>query len=60
MCNVGNLDQVVRFFAGIVALILSLILGSWIVGFIGLILTATAVFGICPAYLLGRINTCKE
>lgn len=60
MCNVGVVDQVARFFIGIVALILAPILGSWIVGAVGVILTATSVFGFCPAYLLGRISTCKS
>lgn len=63
MCNVGNKDQVIRFFLGIALLVVGPFLGS-ILGFIlvgaGVIAVLTSVFNFCPLYAIFRINTSKE
>lgn len=69
MVNVGTVDRTIRFLLG-VALLLSPFLPSLAVFFTGwgvwkfavaaagLVLIATAVFRVCPAYLLLGIRTC--
>jgi hypothetical protein len=70
MVNVGSVDRALRILLGI-ALLLSPFLpplagffagwGAWkfAVAAVGLVLIATAVFRICPAYLLLGIRTCE-
>lgn len=55
--NVGQIDKVIRVFAGIMVLALGLILGSWW-GLIGLVLLATGLAGRCPLYTLFGFSTC--
>ncbi|MDQ6987768.1 MAG: DUF2892 domain-containing protein [Mariprofundaceae bacterium] len=63
--NVGGIDRVIRFLAGI-ALIAFGVLGSlaspWNVVAIGVgvLFALTAVIRFCPAYPLLRINTCGK
>jgi hypothetical protein len=55
--NVGNVDRIIRIVVG------ALLIGNVFVGFtnpvgwIGLILIVTGIFGICPIYSLLNINT---
>ena len=70
MINVGSVDRVLRFVVGIVLLLSPFIpqfanfflsWGDWkyAVAAVGLVLLATAVFRICPAYMLFGITTCR-
>lgn len=56
--NVGGVDRVLRIVAGIVLLALTLmnVIGPW--GWIGVLLLATGLFRVCPAYSLFGMNTC--
>ncbi|KIM11182.1 MAG: hypothetical protein KU37_05905 [Sulfuricurvum sp. PC08-66] len=67
MCNVGALDKVIRFFAGVIAVIAAFFVGTlvsltagFIVGAVGVVMMGTAIFGFCPLYPILRINTCKK
>lgn len=60
--NVGGMDRNIRFGAGAVLLILSLvniINPGWLFGIIGIVLLATAYLNFCPAYKLIGMNTNK-
>ncbi|AUD00144.1 DUF2892 domain-containing protein (plasmid) [Bradyrhizobium sp. SK17] len=70
MINVGSLDRVVRFVIGLALLISPFIpqfadfflsWGMWkyAVAAVGLVLISTAMFRICPAYMLFGIRTCR-
>lgn len=48
--NIGNTDKTLRITLGIIILILGWYLKSWF-GLIGLAFIATALIGVCPAYL---------
>jgi len=56
--NVGSIDKVVRYIAGIVIIGLGLYYGSWW-GAIGIVPIGTALTGTCPAYLPFGLSTCK-
>jgi len=56
--NVGSIDKVVRYIAGILIIGLGLYYGSWW-GAIGLIPIGTALVGTCPAYLPFGLSSCK-
>jgi hypothetical protein len=58
--NVGTLDRALRLIAGLALVTGSLAgwIGAW--GWIGLILVATGVVGICPAYLPFGLSTCRS
>jgi hypothetical protein len=67
MTNIGSLDRTARFVLGVVLLAAPFLLpalfaplGSWrfAVAAVGAVLFATAVFRICPAYMLFGIRTC--
>lgn len=48
--NIGSIDKTLRITLGIALLILGWFMKSWF-GLIGLVFIATAIVGICPAYL---------
>jgi hypothetical protein len=67
MINVGSTDRIARFVIGAVLLAAPFLLaesfaplGSWrfAVAAAGAVLLGTAVFRICPAYMLFGIRTC--
>lgn len=57
--NVGSVDRIARVVAGLglVALAATGTVGVW--GWIGVVPVLTGAFGVCPAYTLFGINTCK-
>jgi len=68
MTNVGNVDRVIRFLIGIILAVAVFVpqfgaffqgWGNWkyAVTAVGLVLLATAVLRICPAYSVFGINT---
>ena len=66
MTNIGSLDRTLRFVLGIVFVVAAFLpqvavqLGDWryALAAVGAVLVGTAVFRICPAYLLFGIRTC--
>ena len=67
MVNIGSLDRIARFALGLVLVASPFMLpevfaplGPWrfAVAAVGAVLFGTAVFRICPAYLLFGIRTC--
>lgn len=67
MINIGSLDRAVRFVLGLALLAAPFMptdlfapLGQWrfAVAAVGAVLLGTAVFRICPAYMLFGIRTC--
>jgi hypothetical protein len=61
--NVGSMDRNIRFGAGAILLILSLvniISPGWLFGIIGIVLLATGYLNFCPAYKLIGMNTNKQ
>jgi len=66
--NVGRIDRIIRAVVGVMLLALGLgYFGAgmtppwdWILGVIGAVLLATAVFSICPAYALFGVRTCER
>lgn len=58
-CNVGKIDKTLRILAGIIVIALGVYFQSWW-GVIGLVLLATGIFRICPAYFPLGISTCKK
>lgn len=48
--NVGNTDKTLRITAGIAILTFGWFMKSWF-ALIGLVFIATAIIGVCPAYL---------
>lgn len=57
-CNVGREDKIVRF-AGVVVIGAGIYYDSYL-GVIGVVLVLTALFGLCPAYSILGISTCKK
>ena len=55
--NVGNLDRILRYLAGLALLGAGLYFKSWW-GLVGLGPILTATFRFCPAYLPLGMNTC--
>jgi hypothetical protein len=71
MANVGNLDRTLRFTAGALLLLVSLVapmmglvgdLGVWkyVLAVVGVVLIATAAIRFCPAYAILGIKTCAS
>jgi VIT1/CCC1 family predicted Fe2+/Mn2+ transporter len=67
MVNVGSADRVLRFILGAALAVAPFLLvdsfaplGVWryAVVAVGVVLLATAIFRICPAYLLFGVRTC--
>jgi hypothetical protein len=58
-CNSGGIDRALRIIVGIalIALTLTNTIGMW--GWIGVVPLLTGIVGMCPAYPLLGINTCK-
>jgi hypothetical protein len=56
--NVGGIDRALRIVAGLVFIILAAtgVLGSW--AWLGVIVLATGVVGICMPYTLFGFSTC--
>jgi uncharacterized membrane protein HdeD (DUF308 family) len=55
--NVGKLDRIIRVILGIL-LVGNVFIGlQTVIGWVGLILIITGLFGICPLYSLIGINT---
>jgi len=69
MVNIGSLDRAARFVLGAVLVAAPFLLpamfaplGAWrfaLVGW-GVVMLGTAVFRICPAYMLFGIRTCES
>jgi len=70
MANIGSIDRGARLILGAVLLVavfvpqLSGLFSGWgqwkyAVTAVGFVLLATAIFRVCPAYLLFGIRTCK-
>ena len=63
--NVGNVDRIIRILVGVILIAYAIPVGfpdtgwNWI-GWIGIIPLATALLGICPAYSLLGLTTCKK
>ena len=56
--NVGGLDRIVRYIAGLVVLAVGYYFKSWW-GLIGLGPILTATFRFCPAYPIFGVSSCK-
>ncbi|MWJ27652.1 DUF2892 domain-containing protein [Halomonas sediminis] len=58
--NVGKVDKIARIVIGLALIVLALagVIGVW--GWIGILPLATGLLGVCPAYKLLGINTCKS
>ncbi|WP_166255127.1 YgaP family membrane protein [Marinobacter salicampi] len=57
--NMGTVDRTVRAILGLVLIALVFIGPQTAWGWLGVIPLATAVVGLCPAYSLLGIKTCK-
>jgi len=67
MVNMGTTDRLLRLIAGVALLVAVLVAGvggegwlRWLLLAVGVVLTATAVAGTCPAYLPFGISTCRK
>ena len=58
-CNVGKIDTMIRFGAGIAIILAGVAYGSWF-GAIGAVLIVTAAIGFCPAYCIFKLDTSKN
>ncbi len=58
--NVGSVDRVVRFVAGLAILSLVFVGPRTLWGLVGLVPLLTAVMGWCPPYAIFGINTCRS
>ncbi len=58
--NLGGIDRGIRIALGLglVAGVLLDLIGAW--GWLGLVLLATGVVGICPAYMPFGLRTCAQ
>lgn len=60
--NLGIADQNARILASVPMIAIAAVLegsATWL-GIVGALLLLTANFGVCPAYLLIGIDTCRE
>ncbi len=58
-CNTGKTDRIIRVVVGLV-LVAWALAGGNVLGYIGIVLIATAAIGFCPLYKLLGIDTgCK-
>lgn len=71
MTNIGSIDRMIRFIAGLLLIVLPLVppteswfasLGNWTwaVLAVGIVMVATAALRTCPAYTLFGITTCSR
>ncbi|AOY88254.1 hypothetical protein BKP64_08805 [Marinobacter salinus] len=58
--NMGSTDRIIRAIIGIVLLALVFVGPQTPWGWIGIVPLATALVGICPAYSILGIKTCKK
>jgi len=58
--NMGSADRIIRAIVGVVLIALVFVGPQTPWGWIGIIPLATAAFGMCPAYSLLGIKTCKK
>lgn len=58
--NVGGIDRILRIAVGALLIVLAAlnVIGVW--GYIGVVLVATGLFRVCPAYLPFGISTCEN
>jgi hypothetical protein len=56
--NVGSPDQIVRYIVGAAIIGAGIYFKTWW-GLVGIVPIVTALMGVCPAYNLIGINTCK-
>ena len=62
--NVGTIDRILRIIIGVVLIAYAIPVGfpttgwNW-VGWIGVIPILTALFGVCPAYSILGLSTCR-
>lgn len=56
--NVGGIDRILRIAVGALLIVLAAlnVIGLW--GYIGVVLVATGLLRVCPAYLPFGISTC--
>jgi hypothetical protein len=57
--NEGTADRAVRIIGGLVILSLAFIGPKSAWGYIGIVPLLTGLIGVCPAYSIFGINTCK-
>jgi hypothetical protein len=57
--NVGSTDRILRLLVGIGIAIVGVIFESYW-GLVGVVLMATAIFSLCPIYLMLGIRTTKK
>lgn len=71
VANVGGIDRVLRFIAGVVLILMPFVAPSvpalaglgawaWLIGAWGLVMLLTAVFRFCPAYLPFGWSSCER
>ncbi|MDI4656490.1 YgaP family membrane protein [Xanthobacter autotrophicus] len=69
MANVGGIDRVLRFVAGVVLILVPFVAPSvpalaglgnwaWLIGAMGVVMLLTAIFRFCPAYVPFGVRTC--
>ena len=56
--NVGGIDRILRFIAGLAIIGAGIYFKSWL-GLIGVVPILTALFRFCPAYLPFGLSSCK-
>jgi hypothetical protein len=70
MINIGSADRAIRFGLGLILLVAPFLpqlrepflsMGEWryVLAAVGLVLLGTAIFRVCPAYLLFGVRTCS-
>lgn len=63
MSNVGSIDRILRFVAGLLLIAFAIPIGfhqvgwNW-VGYIGVVPLLTSIFAYCPAYSAFGLSTC--
>jgi len=68
MINIGSLDRTLRFVLGVALVVAAFLpqvaaqMGDWryALAAVGAVLVGTAVFRICPAYMLFGFRTCTR
>lgn len=73
MRNIGSADRAIRLFVGVLLLVVGLgafigipgtpAIGSlwhWLALIVGVVMTATALLRVCPAYSLFGLNSCGK
>lgn len=57
--NVGSWERIMRVVVGLVLIVAAAVgwTGAW--AWIGIVPLATGIFGVCPAYSLFGVSTCR-